>query len=197
MKIYTRGGDKGQTSLYGGERVSKAHGRVEAYGTLDELNSALGVCIAFCREQNKLELDDEIDWLLQVQRDLFALGSWLASKEASERAARGEEAFAGARQARTHVDSDRILKIEEQIDAWEKELEPMKAFLLPGGSRLGAEMHLARTICRRAERLVIALGETEVVPPLVVQYLNRLADALFVLARHLNRLGGVKEDPWT
>jgi cob(I)alamin adenosyltransferase len=195
MKIYTRTGDKGQTALFGGERVSKAHGRVGAYGTLDELNSALGICVSLARKERGFE--EETRWILQVQKDLFALGSWLASKEASERAARGEEAFAGARQNRTHVDESRVAELEAQIDSWESHLAPMKSFILPGGTLLGAQTHLARTICRRAEREVIALGESgETVPPLVVQYLNRLADALFVLARYLNHRGGIHEDPW-
>jgi cob(I)alamin adenosyltransferase len=195
MKIYTRTGDKGQTSLFGGERVSKTHGRVGAYGTLDELNSQLGLCIALCRKEK--QFSEETLWLLAVQRDLFALGSWLASKEASEKAARGEEAFSGARQNRTHVDEARVAELETQIDRWEAHLAPMKSFVLPGGTVLGATTHVARTICRRAEREVIALGESgETVPDLVVQYLNRLADALFVLARHLNHRLGVHEDPW-
>lgn len=197
MKIYTRTGDKGQTSLFGGERVSKTHGRVAAYGTLDELNSALGLAVALSRKEIDERYDDEVEWMLRVQRDLFALGAWLASKEASERAARGEEAFTGARQNRTHVDEARIAELENSIDAWEEKLEPMKSFLLPGGTPLAAQVHVARTICRRAERDVIALGESgEVVPELLVQYLNRLADALFVLARYLNKKGAMKEDPW-
>lgn len=196
MKIYTRTGDKGQTALYGGERVSKTHGRVGAYGTLDELNSCLGLCVSLCRKE-KLGLEEETRWLLQVQKDLFALGSWLASKDASTRVAKGEEAFAGNRQDRTHVDENRVIELENQIDAWEKHLAPMTSFILPGGTVLGAHVHIARTICRRAEREVIALGESgELVPALVIQYLNRLADALFVLARYLNHRGGIHEDPW-
>jgi cob(I)alamin adenosyltransferase len=196
MKIYTRTGDKGQTSLFGGERVSKANGRVGAYGTFDELNSQLGLCVALCRKEKQFL--EETRWLLEVQRNLFALGSWLASKEASSKAARGEEAFSGARQNRTHVDESRVTELETQIDQWESHLEPMKSFILPGGTVLGAETHVARTICRRAEREVIALAESgEIIPPLIGQYLNRLADALFVLARFLNHRSGVHEDPWT
>ena len=195
MKIYTRTGDKGQTSLFGGARVSKAHGRVSVYGTIDELNSYLGLCASLCREEKN---HGEARWLIQVQRDLFALGSWLASPEASERAARGEEAFEGARQNRTHVDETRVTELEQTIDQWEKSLAPMKSFILPGGCITSAHVHYARTVCRRAERDTIALKESgEVVPELVIQYLNRLADALFVLARHLNRLASVAEDPWT
>ncbi len=196
MKIYTRTGDKGQTSLFGGERVLKSHARVGAYGSLDELNSALGLALAHCRTQKKR--DAECEWILQVQRDLFAVGSWLASKEASEKVSNGEEAFTGQRQARTHVGPERVTQLEHAIDGWEKDLAPMKSFLLPNGSVAGAQVHVARTLCRRSEREVIALRESgEIVPDIAVQYLNRLADALFTLARHLNRLDGVKEDPWT
>jgi cob(I)alamin adenosyltransferase len=195
MKIYTRTGDKGQTSLFGGARVSKTNSRVATYGCLDELNSQLGVCVTLCRAQT--QFTEETLWLLQVQKDLFALGSWLASPEASERAARGEEAFVGARQNRTHIDDSRVTELEEQIDRWDAHLEPMKSFILPGGSVCGAQMHVARTLCRRAERETIALSEGgEIVPLLVITYLNRLADALFTLARHLNHRLGNHEDPW-
>lgn len=197
MKIYTRTGDKGQTSLFGGARVSKTHARVMAYGSLDELNSSLGLCVAACRSAGAAAYKSEIEWLLQVQRDLFALGSWLASPEASERAARGEEAFEGARKNRTHVDASRIEALEAQIDEWESSLSAMKSFILPGGSLAASHCHVARALCRRSERETLILRETqEVVPELVLQYLNRLADALFVCARHLNRTAGEKEDPW-
>lgn len=201
MKIYTRTGDKGQTSLFGGERVSKAHGRVMAYGTLDELNSQLGLCVAACREADSRSSSynhgEAIKWLLQVQKDIFALGSWLASKDASERVARGEEAFTGARQNRTHVDEERIAELEKDIDSWESGLQPMTSFILPGGALTGAQAHIARTLCRRAERETVQLGMSgEVVPDLAIRYLNRLADALFVFARHLNNQAGISEDPW-
>ncbi|MGZ3710827.1 MAG: cob(I)yrinic acid a,c-diamide adenosyltransferase, partial [Bdellovibrionota bacterium] len=160
MKIYTRTGDKGQTSLFGGKRVSKAHGRVAVYGTFDELNSYLGLAVALCREEDDKTFAKEIAWLLRVQKDLFALGSWLASPEASQRAAKGEEAFEGARQNRTHIDEARITEIEKNIDLWESKLEPMKSFILPGGTIIGSQVHIARTICRRAEREAIALQET-------------------------------------
>jgi cob(I)alamin adenosyltransferase len=197
MKIYTRTGDKGQTSLFGGKRVSKANARVSVYGTFDELNSAIGLAIALCRDSDDKTFAQEIAWMIQIQRDLFALGSWLASPEASERAAKGEEAFEGARKNRTHIDESQITGMEKTIDRWESKLEPMKSFILPGGGLIGAQVHVARTICRRAERDAIALQETgETVPMLAIQYMNRLADALFVLARHVNRLEGINEDPW-
>lgn len=201
MKIYTRTGDKGQTSLFGGERVSKAHGRVMAYGALDELNSQLGLCVAACRDADSrgssYQYGEDVKWLLQVQRDIFAVGSWLASKDASERVSRGEPAFGGARQERTDVNDARIEQIEKAIDGWEAGLAPMTSFILPGGSLPGSQAHIARTLCRRAEREAIALQETgETVPDLAIRYLNRLADALFVFARHLNHKAGVTEDPW-
>lgn len=201
MKIYTRTGDKGQTSLFGGERVSKAHGRVNAYGMLDELNSQLGLCVAVCRDADSRSSSynhgEDVKWLLHVQKDIFAIGSWLASKEASARVARGEEAFAGARQDRTHVDDERITQLEKDIDGWEASLTPMTSFILPGGAPTGAHAHIARTLCRRAERETIHLAENgEVVPELAIRYLNRLADALFVFARHLNHKAGAAEDPW-
>jgi cob(I)alamin adenosyltransferase len=201
MKIYTRSGDKGQTSLFGGERVSKTHARVKTYGTLDELNSALGVCIANCRSADALSTNSshetEIQWMLQVQKDLFAIGSWLASKEASEKVARGEEAFSGDRERKTHIDEKRVHQIELDIDSWQEKLTPMKSFILPGGSITGSQMHFARTICRRAEREIVELSESgELVPEIAIIYLNRLADALFVFARFLNLKTGAKEDPW-
>lgn len=196
MKIYTRTGDKGQTSLFGGERVSKAHERVCAYGTLDELNSCLGLCISLARLTEK-KLKKEVAWLVEVQRDLFALGSWLASPEASKRVAEGKSAFSGAREERTRVDEDRIRELEKFIDGWEKKLKPMKTFILPGGSLVGAQSHVARTLCRKAEREVVALYDSgEVVPEIAIVYLNRLADALFVFARFVNNKSKIKEDPW-
>lgn len=195
MKIYTRTGDKGQTSLFGGERVSKTHPRVAAYGILDELNSYLGICVALLRDAKKRK--SEREWTLQVQKDLFAIGSWLASKEASKRVSQGKEAFEGARKTRTRIEAKRITELEKDIDEWETELEPMKSFILPGGSEIGAHFHYARTLCRRAERDVIALKENgEIVPEIAIQYLNRLNDALFVLARFINSKEKCKEDPW-
>ena len=196
MKIYTRTGDKGQTSLFGGERVSKANSRVAAYGNLDELNSWLGLCVVESQRAGD-KLKRENDWLIQIQKDLFVLGSWLASKEASERVARGEPAYAGARADRTQLNQSQITAMETQIDAWEKELPPLQTFLLPGGSALGAKLHYARSLCRKAERDIVALADSgEVVPELVVQYLNRLADALFVCARFSNAKENCAEIPW-
>jgi len=197
MKIYTRTGDKGQTSLFGGERVEKSHTRVQAYGTLDELNSQIGLCISILKSTPLASQKKSLDLLLQTQRDLFAIGSWLASREASERVSKGEEAFAGDRKNRTHIDEKNISSLENAIDSWEEKLEPMKTFILPGGSLLASHIHMARTICRRAEReTIIARESGELIPDLAIQYLNRLADALFVFSRFVNFESGVKEDPW-
>jgi cob(I)alamin adenosyltransferase len=189
MKIYTRTGDKGQTSLFGGERVSKANERVSVYGTVDELNSALGLCAALCDDAT-FDAEEMRDWLLHVQKDLFAIGSWLASPK-------GKEGFTGARKDRTDLDDDRIAELEKDIDGWEAELKPLKTFILPGGGVLGASIHFARTICRRAERECVALADSvDNVPDLAVKYLNRLADALFVLARVANHREKCPETPW-
>ena len=195
MKIYTRTGDKGQTSLFGGERVSKSHARVSAYGTLDELNSFIGFTVSMAvQEKNHGALGP---WLEEVQKDLFALGSWLASPEACERLARGEAPFPGAREQRTTLNAERIQRLENQIDEWETKLSPMKSFILPGGGSVGAALHYSRTLCRRAERETVALREMgEIVPEIAIQYLNRLADALFVAARFANHLEKKVESPW-
>lgn len=191
MKIYTRTGDSGETSLFGGERVSKHSLRVSAYGSVDELNSYLGLCAAYCN-------DDEIkSWLQSVQNDLFALGAWLASPKACKNIEEGKDPFTGERKDRTHMDDARIKHIEDEIDAWEKELQPMKSFILPGGAKTGAQLHMARAICRRAERDVVGLRESgELVPEYVIRYLNRMADALFVVARVVNHREGIAEIPW-
>lgn len=195
MKIYTRTGDKGQTSLFGGERVSKSHQRVSAYGTLDELNSYLGICGAVCREE--MALDSLASWIEGVQKDLFALGSWLANPKACENIAAGKAPYEGARHERTTLNDTRITELENDIDAWETELEPMRSFILPSGALPCASLQYARTLCRRSERECVALMEKgEIIPELAIRYLNRLADALFVLARYANKKLGVAEIPW-
>ena len=196
MKIYTRTGDKGQTSLFGGERVSKAHSRVSVYGVIDELNSLLGVCAAHTQNAG-FDASEISQWILAVQRDLFAVGSWLASPKASKNVAAGKDAFSGERKDRTTVSTERIAELESDIDQWEKNLEPLKTFILPGGTILGSSLHYARTVCRRAEREAVGLSDAgEVVPELAVQYLNRLADALFVAARFVNHKENCQETPW-
>jgi len=196
MKIYTRTGDKGQTSLFGGERVLKNNKRVTTYGTIDELNSLLGWNTAELTD--KKELSPLCTWIENVQKDLFAIGAWIASPKACENLAAGKPAYEGNKKDRTNLNEARIKQIEEDIDNWEKSLEPMTAFILPGGSKAGASLHYTRTICRRAERDLVALRESgELVPDFSIQYLNRLADALFVLARYVNHAERKKETFWS
>lgn len=193
MKIYTRGGDKGQTSLFGGMRVAKSHKRVAAYGTVDELNSMLGLAAAQCTDNIRR------GWIEKVQADLFTIGSWLASPKASMNLREGKDPDTGeAPIAEPGVNLKTIEHMEHQIDAWEGELEPLRNFILPGGGVLGATLHIARTICRRAERECVEMKEAgEETPALAIQYLNRLSDALFVCARHANLKEGKKEIKWT
>ncbi|MBC7790616.1 MAG: cob(I)yrinic acid a,c-diamide adenosyltransferase [Anaerolineae bacterium] len=181
MKIYTKTGDTGETGLFGGGRVSKDDPRVEAYGAVDELNAVLGVVRA-------VELMPRIDEVVVlVQRDLFSLGSLLATPDREKMRQHLEKA---------RIDEDRIAQLERAIDDGEAELEPLRAFILPGGTPKSAALHVARTVCRRAERRVIALTREVEIPAIVVKYLNRLSDLLFVLARVANRRAGVGEVTW-
>jgi cob(I)alamin adenosyltransferase len=181
VRIYTRTGDEGDTGLFGGGRVSKDDPRVEAYGAVDELNAAVGMARA-------IELMPRVDEILApVQRDLFGLGAILATPDLVKM----QEQLAKAR-----IDDARITQLERAIDAGEDELEPLKAFILPGGTPKAAALHMARTVCRRAERRVVHLQQTVELPPLVTIYLNRLSDLLFVLARVANRRAGAGEVTW-
>ena len=181
MRIYTRTGDEGDTGLFGGGRVPKDDPRVEAYGAVDELNAAIGMARA-------IELMPRVDEILApVQRDLFGLGAILATPDLVKM----QEQLAKAR-----IDDARITQLERAIDAGEDELEPLKAFILPGGTPKAAALHVARTVCRRAERRVVHLQQTVELPPLVTIYLNRLSDLLFVLARVANRRAGAGEVTW-
>ena len=175
MKIYTRTGDHGQTSLFGGTRVPKNDARIEAYGTVDELNSFLGLARA-----TELPADVDRD-LHQVQIDLFEIGAHLASP--------GTSRFPG-------VDAARVEELERAIDAMERELAPLTTFILPGGSSSAAHLHVARTVCRRAERLVVALQDDSPATVSTVRYFNRLSDYLFVAARFANRRADVDDVPW-
>jgi len=180
VKIYTKTGDKGETGLIGGVRVSKAHIRVEAYGSIDETNALLGVARA-------LKAPSWLDRILEpIQHDLFVLGAELAAPSSTRRA---PGAVAG-------VTVDDVARLERWIDQCEEELEPLRQFVLPGGSLMAARLHHARTVCRRAERAVVALAAREPVGEQVVPYLNRLADLLFVLARLANRRARVREITW-
>lgn len=185
VKIYTRKGDDGATSLFDGTRVSKAHVRVGAYGDVDELNSTLGIARASLSAASAPSLDG---CLQRVQRELFALGALLADPRPREPEA--EDA------GRLAVHEGLVTQLEREIDAWERGLEPLRAFILPAGSIGAASLHLARTVARRAERSVTPLVETSEVPAIVGRYLNRLSDWLFVAARHANALEGVADTPW-
>lgn len=179
MKIYTKTGDDGTTGLFGGARVPKASSRVEAYGTVDELNSLIGVARA-------TKLSEEADAVLgAVQSDLFVLGAELACVA-------GKEANLGMKL----VGSADGVRLEGAIDAAEIGLPPLKAFVLPGGTPQAAALHHARTVCRRAERMVLAMSEGTARSDVVV-YLNRLSDLLFVLARRANHTAGVADVPWS
>jgi cob(I)alamin adenosyltransferase len=181
MKIYTKTGDRGETGLFGGGRVSKSHPRVEAYGDIDELNAAIGLA-------RSIEMMPRIDEVLApVQRDLFSLGALLATPNHDKVKQQLEKA---------RIDDTRVAELERAIDDGETELEPLTAFILPGGTPKSAALHVARTVCRRAERKVISLGSEVDVPPIVVKYLNRLSDLLFVLARVANRRAGAPEVIW-
>jgi cob(I)alamin adenosyltransferase len=181
MKIYTKTGDTGQTGLFGGGRVSKDDPRVEAYGDVDELNACLGVARA-------VEIMPRIDEVLvPIQRDLFSIGALLATPDLEKM----HDHLAKAR-----IDDDRIVSLEKEIDACDRELEPLRAFIVPGGTPKAASLHIARTVCRRAERRVISLQKEVEIPQIVVVYLNRLSDLLFTLARVANTRAGAGEVTW-
>ena len=187
VKIYTRTGDAGETGLFDGTRVSKADPRVAAYGEVDELNAWLGFARASLREGNPegLHYEDLAQMLEQIQRDLFALGARLADP-ARKIATRVSKAM---------VTSDEIARLEGWIDELEAKLPPLRRFILAGGSPAGAAFHVARTVCRRAERAVVGLGDHAVDAEVVV-YVNRLSDLLFVLARTVNARSGAAELEW-
>ena len=178
MRIYTKTGDKGSTSLFGGKRTTKDSLRIEAYGTVDELNSGLGVA----RSLNpQLDLDE---MMAQLQNDLFVLGADLATPS-------------GSRSSHVQrIKSDHVTYLEKTIDRLDAHLQPLSTFVLPGGSPLASQLHFARTICRRAERFVVKLSRKQKIGPLCIVYLNRLSDLLFVMARYANHLEGRQETPW-
>jgi len=182
MKIYTRAGDDGRTALFGGGRVPKSHARVEAYGTLDELNAVLGAA------RNRISDGDTLGRLERVQHDLFTLGADLATPPARE---------GRSRPSTPPLPVERVAEMEEWIDEATSELPSLRAFVLPGGSEGAAALHLARTVCRRAERSVVELAEVEPVSDGVVRYLNRLSDLLFTLARLENHRAGRADLEWS
>jgi cob(I)alamin adenosyltransferase len=176
MKIYTKTGDAGETGLFGGPRVRKDHARIDAFGTVDELNSHLGLL----RTQAAARPFDDL--LRRIQCELFDLGAELATPgDAAER-----------------IGMQHVEAIEGAIDRYDEQLEPLKNFILPTGTPLAAAFHVARTVCRRAERRVVSLAAQldTVIPSNAIEYLNRLGDLLFVLARFANRQENVADDPW-
>ncbi len=178
MKIYTKTGDTGETSLYGGERVPKNDLRLEVYGTLDELNACLG--LALTKEGAK----EYQSIILDIQNDLFAVGSELASL--------GKPTPANLKL----LSDDALIKLEQMMDELTKTLPPLTNFILPGGTALAAYLHLARTVCRRAERVCVKLNQVQKIRPLIMCYLNRLSDFLFLLARQINHQTVTPEIIW-
>lgn len=177
IKIYTKTGDKGETGLYGGKRVSKDDLRIEAYGTIDELNAVLGGLADIVTD---LQI---IAFIRQIRADLFVIGSHLAKDPAKDLVL-------------PHLPATRITEMEATIDLWEKHLPPLKNFILPGGHPTVSNAHIARCICRRAERRSVTLSKSDIVDPVIIQYLNRLSDYLFVLSRELAHQLQVEEIKW-
>lgn len=184
MKIYTKTGDKGETALYGGTRVSKASARVESYGTIDELNSFIGVA--------KSEIKDEkvLNQLKKIQFDLFTVGSESATPTDKLTLANGKSRLA------LMISDTEIEELENWMDEMEKDLAPLQYFILPGGGKSATSLHVCRTVCRRAERSLVLLNDTEEVRAELIKYLNRLSDYLFVLARYVSKLNGETEEYW-
>jgi len=181
-RVYTRQGDAGETGLAGGQRVAKDSRRIEAYGTVDELNSFVGLARATAASDSAVSSLSDI--LLRIQHELFNLGSILATlpEDVHPRQARITEA--------------EIVQLEAEMDKMNEELPALRSFVLPGGSRLNAELHVCRTVCRRAERAVVALAREEQVPAEAAKYLNRLGDAFFVWSRWASHRSGIPETLW-
>jgi cob(I)alamin adenosyltransferase len=178
-KVYTRGGDKGLTSLVGGQRVSKASARLEAYGTVDELSSHLGLLAAMLPEGYEQQM------VFRIQNCLFNVCTNLATDQEKT------PLYPSA-----HLPEGEITLLEKEVDAIMQELPEAQGFILPGGTREAAQAHVCRTVCRRAERRIVALSEVSVVTPEVQQYINRLSDYLFILAKKLNFIAGMQEKIW-
>lgn len=178
MKIYTKTGDKGETSLFGGKRVPKDTLRIEVYGTVDELNSAIGICRAI----NKRKIIERV--LKQIQNDLFKLGADLAS------------ALSVSKKYEMRIQRTDIVQLEKQIDHFNSYLKPLKYFIIPGGNHLSSLLHFTRSVCRRAERLTVKLMRKEKLGEFPIIYLNRLSDLLFILARWVNHTAKIKEEKW-
>jgi cob(I)alamin adenosyltransferase len=184
-RIYTRTGDKGETRLVGGQAVPKDSLRIEAYGTVDELNSVLGLVRTFSPESGDAEARARLDdWLRRTQNSLFDLGSDLAT--------RLEDRW----ENQPLIDADDVTELETLMDSLNEDLDPLKSFVLPGGGPLNAFLHQARTVCRRAERIILALSRDEEIGEFVIPYVNRLSDALFVWSRWVSKRFGEAEYLW-
>jgi cob(I)alamin adenosyltransferase len=181
MKIYSKTGDQGETGLFGGGRVPKDHPRVAAYGDVDELNSVIGLV----RATDPVDFFD--DFLASIQRDLFSIGGHLATPDPSRVSKALEKAA---------LSSERVAEFELAMDEADQVLTPLRAFILPAGTPKAAALHLARTVCRRAERSVVHLAQSTEVPDLFLIYLNRLSDLLFTLARLAHKRAGVNDVTW-
>ena len=184
MKIYTKTGDDGSTGLIGGSRVPKSDDRIDCYGTVDELNASLGLAAADAEAAIR-------DSLIRIQNELFVIGSYLAAPDPDET---GEPV--AAKFGLPPMQADSIGRLEREIDACETTLTPLTQFILPGGTPTAARLHLARTICRRAERLLVRSAMERSVEPMIFAYLNRLSDWLFVQARRVNHHAKIQDTPW-
>ncbi len=178
MKIYTKAGDDGSTGLIGGQRVHKCDGRIDCVGAVDEVNASLGCCATIAEPSHGSQLR-------QIQNDLFVIGSHLALADG-----------AAAGGSLPPLDESIVSRLEMEIDAAERELSPLRNFILPGGTEMAARLHLSRTVCRRAERRIVGFALDRPVPVIIVTYLNRLSDWLFVQARHANYRAGITDVPW-
>jgi cob(I)alamin adenosyltransferase len=184
-RIYTKTGDSGDTRLVGGQKVRKASPRIEAYGTVDELSAVLGIARTLLEATGAPPGAQALATVLRrLQNELFNLGSDLAT--------RAEDLHPG----QPVIREEHVVALEQEIDAWNESLPALKSFVLPGGGLVGAHLHLARTVCRRAERAVVRAAEEESVRPETMRYLNRLSDAIFVMSRHAARLYGEDEPLW-
>ena len=185
MKLYTRTGDDGTTGLFSGARVSKDHPRIEAYGTVDELNAVLGLVLAACDRGHAFERRTH-EVISALQSRLFDIGADLATPEGAKQ------------QAKIHrIDDADVSEAEAWIDEMEGANPPLRTFVMPAGTELAARLHLARTVCRRAERAIISLGSIEPVGDPLLRYMNRLSDLFFAMARRANHERGIPDAPWT
>jgi len=184
-KVYTRTGDSGKTGLVGGKRLPKDHSRIEAYGTVDELNSVLGIVLSYLMQKEASEQRKKLGIILEaIQQKLFDIGSELATLPGDEY------------EGQVNLKHEDVLWIEGIIDEMNKELKPLKSFILPGGTPLNSFLHLARTVCRRTEREIVKLNNIDLVSPEIIKFINRLSDLLFVTGRWVTETLNEKENLW-